>query len=45
MDDDHEEEMEGKKRDEEDMQDSLAVEEGMVVKLLLVPLATCLLPL
>ena len=44
-DDDEEEEMEGKKRDIEDMQDSLVVEEGMIVKFPLVPFATCLLPL
>ena len=30
--DDDEEEMEGKRRDEEDMQDSLVLEEGMIVK-------------
>ena len=44
-DDDEEEEMEGKRRDEEDMQDSLVVEEGTMVKFSLVPAATCLLPL
>ena len=32
--------MEGKKRDEEDMQDSLVVEKGMVVRFPLVPVAT-----
>ena len=32
--------MEGKRRDDEDMQDSLVVEEGMIVKFLLVPFAT-----
>ena len=37
--------MEGKRRDEEDLQDSLVVEEGMLVKFPLVPLATCLLHL
>ena len=37
--------MEGKRRDEEDLQDSLVVGEGMMVKFPLVPLATCLLPL
>ena len=37
--DDYEEEMEGKRRDEEDMQDSLVVEEGMIVKFPLVPFA------
>ena len=42
--DDEEEKMEGKRRDEEDMQDSLVVE-GMIVKLSLVPFATCLIPL
>ena len=35
--DDDEEEMEGKRRDEEDMQDSLVVEEGMIVKFPSVP--------
>ena len=35
----------GKRRDEEDIQDSLVVEEGMIVKFPLVPFATCLLPL
>ena len=38
---DDEEEMEGKRRDYEDMQDSLVVEEGMIVKFHLVPFATC----
>ena len=37
--------MEGKRRDGDDMQDCLVVEEGMMVKFLLVPFATCLLPL
>ena len=32
--------MEGKRRDEEDMKDSLVVEEGMIVKFPLVPFAT-----
>ena len=31
--------------DEEDMQDSLVVEEGLIVKLPLVPFSNCLLPL
>ena len=44
-DDDEKEEMEGKKRDWEDMKYSLVVEEGMIVKFPLVPFATCLLPL
>ena len=44
-DDDKEEEMEGKQRDDEDMQDSLMVEEGMIVKYLLVLFATCVLAL
>ena len=39
-DDDDEEEMDGKRRDEEDMHDSLVVEEGMIVKFPLVPFAT-----
>ena len=43
-DDDEEEEMDGT-REEEDMQDSLVGEEGIMVKLSLVPFATCLLPL
>ena len=38
-----EEEIEGKRRDEEDMQDSLVVDEGILVKFPLVPFATCLL--
>ena len=42
--DDYAEEMEGKRRGEEDMQDGLVVEEGMLVKFSLVPFATCLLP-
>ena len=33
------------RRDEEDMQDSLVVEEGIKVKLPVFPFATCLLPL
>ena len=37
--------MEGNRRDEEDMQDSLLVEEGMIVKFPLVPYAICLPPL
>ena len=45
QDDDDEEEMEEKWRDEEDMKDSLMVEEGMVVKSSLVSFGTCLLPL
>ena len=32
--------MEGKRRDEEDIHDSLVVLEGMIVKFLLVPFAT-----
>ena len=32
--------MEGKRRDEEDFQDSLVVQEGVLVKLPLVPVAT-----
>ena len=32
--------MEGKRRDEEDMQDSLVVEKGLIVKFHLVPVAT-----
>ena len=46
-DDDGEKEMEGKRRDEEDMQDSLVVEEGIRIlfKFPLVPVATCLLPM
>ena len=35
----------GKRRGEEDMQDSLMVEEVMIVKFSLVPFATCLFPL
>ena len=42
--DNEEEEMDGT-REEEGMQDSLVGEEGMMVKLSLVPFATCLLPL
>ena len=37
--------MEGKRRDEEDLQDRLVVEDSMRVKFPLVPFATCLLPL
>ena len=37
--------MEGKRRDEEDMHDSLVMEEGMIVKFPLFPIATVLLPL
>ena len=37
--------MEGKRRNEEDTQDSLEVEEGMMVKFHFVPFASCLLPL
>ena len=44
-DDDDEDEMEGKRRDDKDMQDSLVVQEGMIVKFPLVPFSTCLLPL
>ena len=33
--------MEGKRRDEEEMQGSLVVEEGMMLKFPLVPFATC----
>ena len=40
-----EEEIEGKRRDDADIKDSLVVEEGMIVKFPLVPFATCLLPL
>ena len=39
-DDDDEEEMEGKRRYEKDMQDSLVVEEGMIIKFPFVPFAT-----
>ena len=39
-DDDYEEEMEGKRRDEEDMKDSLVLEEGMILKFPLVYFAT-----
>ena len=39
------EEMEGKMRDEEDMQDSLVVQEGIMIKFSLVSYATFLLPL
>ena len=38
-DDDEEKEMEGKRRIAEDMQDSLLVEAGMIVKFSLVPVA------
>ena len=44
VDGDDEEEMEGKRRDEEDMHDSLMVDEGKIVKLAPVPYSTCLLP-
>ena len=44
-DDDDDQEMKGKMRDEEDIQDSLVVEEGMIVKFPSVPFATCLLHL
>ena len=37
--------MEGKRRHEEEMQDSLVVEEDMIVRFPLVLFATCLLPL
>ena len=37
--------MEGKRRDEEDVQDSLVLEEGMMVKFPLVPFVFCLLEL
>ena len=37
---DNGEEMKGKRRDEEDMQDSLVVKEGMIVKFPLVRVAT-----
>ena len=37
--------MDGKRRGEEDMQDSLVVEAGMMVNFPLIPFATCLLPL
>ena len=37
-DDDEEEKIEGKRRDEEDIQDSLVVQEGMIVKFPLVQL-------
>ena len=37
--------MERKRREEEDMQESLLVEEGMMVKFPLIPFVTCLLPL
>ena len=39
-DDDDDEEMEGKRRDDEDIQDSLVVQEGMIVKFPMVPVAT-----
>ena len=44
-DDDDVEEIEWTSRDDEDMQDNLVVEEGIMVKFSLVPFATCLLPL
>ena len=37
--------MEGKRRDEEELQDSLVVEEGMMINFPLVPQTTCPLPL
>ena len=37
--------MEGKQRDDENMKDSLVEEEGIIVKYLLVPFATCVLAL
>ena len=37
--------MEGKRREEEEMQDRLVVEEGIIVQFTLVPSAICLLPL
>ena len=40
MEEDDEEEMEGKRRDEEDIQDSLVVQEGIIVKIPLVQVAT-----
>ena len=43
--DEDEEQMEGKRRDEVDIQDSLVVEKGMIVIFPSVPFATCLLPL
>ena len=42
---DEEKEIKGKRRDEEDMQDSLVVEAGIIVKFSLVSFATCVLPL
>ena len=45
VDDDDETDMEGKRRDKEDMQDFLVVEEGTIVIFTLVPFATCLLPM
>ena len=42
---DDEKDMEGKRRNEEDMQDSLVVEDGMMVKYPLIPFATCIPPL
>ena len=42
-DDDEEEGMEGKRRDEEDIQDSLVEQKGMIVKFPLVPLLQLLL--
>ena len=44
-DDDEEEEIEGKRRDEEDMQDSLVMEKGMIVKFPVVFFTACVLPL
>ena len=43
--DDYVEKMEGKRRVDEDMPDSLVVEEGICVKFPLVPFASCLLTL
>ena len=43
-DDDEEEEMEGQRKDEEDIQDSLVVQEGMIVKFVLVPVITFAVP-
>ena len=43
-DDDNEEEVKGRRRYEEDMQDSLVVEEGMIVKFPLVRVATFAVP-
>ena len=43
-DDDEEEEMEGQRKDEEDIQDKLVVQEGMIVKFVLVPVITFSVP-